>query len=103
MRKAAVYMHGVFAGFLEELEFQKYYQFSYLPSYTGVPVSLTLPLRTEPYAFESFPPFFEGLLPEGVQLEGLLRLTKLDRSDCFGQLIHVGSDLVGAVTVEEVS
>jgi serine/threonine-protein kinase HipA len=52
------------------------------------------------YEFKTFPPFFDGLLPEGAQLEGLLRLKKLDRSDYFGQLISVGQDLVGAVTVE---
>jgi serine/threonine-protein kinase HipA len=102
MRKAAIYMHGILAGYLEEIEFQKYYRFFYHPDYKGPAVSLTLPLQTEPYDFESFPPFFEGLLPEGVQLEGLLRLAKLDRSDYFGQLMHVGKDLVGAVTVEEV-
>ena len=33
-------------------------------------------------------------------LEGLLRRTKLDRSDLMSQLIAVGKDLVGNVTVE---
>jgi len=103
MRKAAIYMHGILTGYLEELDYQKHYRFSYQPDYKGAPVSLTLPLRTKSYDFENFPSFFEGMLPEGVQLEGLLRLAKLDRSDCFGQLVHVGKDLVGAVTVEEVS
>lgn len=102
MRSAAVYMHGILAGYLEELEFQKHYRFSYQRTYKGPPVSLTLPFQENPYDFTAFPSFFEGLLPEGIQLEGLLRLAKLDRSDCFGQLIHVGNDLVGAVTVEAV-
>jgi serine/threonine-protein kinase HipA len=35
-------------------------------------------------------------------LEGLLRQKKIDRSDLFFQLVAVGGDLVGAVTVEEV-
>ena len=30
-----------------------------------------------------------------------LRQAKIDRSDCFAQLLAVGGDLVGAVTVEE--
>jgi len=40
-------------------------------------------------------------LPEGFQLEALLRRKKLDRNDHFGQLLLVGGDTVGAVTVRE--
>jgi len=32
-------------------------------------------------------------------LEGLLRQCKIDRTDLFGQLLAVGGDTVGAVTV----
>ena len=64
-------------------------------------MSLTLPVRPAPYEFETFPAFFDGLLPEGLNLEALLKLAKLDAGDCFGQLVTVGGDLVGAVTVEE--
>ncbi|WP_235893039.1 HipA N-terminal domain-containing protein, partial [Flavobacterium franklandianum] len=40
------------------------------------------------------------LLPEGVMLEGLLRIVKIDKKDYFSQLIATGNDLVGAVTVK---
>ena len=40
-------------------------------------------------------------MPEGFQLEALLRQRKLDRNDRFGQLLQVGADTVGAVTVNE--
>jgi serine/threonine-protein kinase HipA len=30
-----------------------------------------------------FPPFLEGLLPEGYNLEALLRALKIDRNDHF--------------------
>jgi HipA-like protein len=33
-------------------------------------------------------------------LEGLLRQTKLDRDDLMGQLLAVGGDVVGNVTIE---
>ena len=62
-----------------------------------------MPLSQREYEFESFPPFFDGLLPEGYQLEGLLKIGKIDRNDFFTQLISVGDDLVGNVTVKEVS
>ena len=75
------------------------YAFSYEPGYESTPVSLTMPVRSEPYRFEQFPPFFDGLLPEGWQLEALLKHRKLDRTDYMGQLLAVGGDTVGAVTV----
>ena len=34
-------------------------------------------------------------------LDGLLRQRKIDRDDLFGQLVAVGEDVVGAVTVFE--
>lgn len=100
MRKARVSVHGVEAGVLEKLKSKKY-KFSYLTDYHGAPVSLTMPLTNQSYEFDVFPPFFEGLLPEGIMLEALLRKYKIDRNDYFEQLIKVGQDVVGAVTIEE--
>ncbi len=71
MRRANVYMQGVFAGILTE-EAQDAYVFAYAPDYNGPPISLTMPVRSDPYGFDTFPAFFDGLLPEGVLLEGLL-------------------------------
>ena len=101
MRQSKVFMHGQIAGTLMETDTG--YSFLYQNGYTGEPVSLTMPIQTKEYYYSSFPPFFDGLLPEGVQLEAMLRLKKLDRNDLFGQLIAVGTDLVGAVTVENSS
>ncbi|MCJ8499682.1 HipA N-terminal domain-containing protein [Desulfatitalea alkaliphila] len=101
MRKADVFMHEVHAGILEELSPGTRYRFTYDPVYEGSPVSLTAPVRPEPYEFEVFPPFLEGLLPEGYNLEALLRALKIDRRDLFSQLLAVGKDMVGAVTVRE--
>lgn len=99
MRKAMVSVNGIPAGILEELPGGKY-QFSYCGEYQGPPVSLTMPLNKTRYEFGTFPPFFEGLLPEGVMLEALLRKYKIDRQDFFSQLLLVGQDVVGAVTIE---
>ena len=80
MRKAEVFMHGVQAGVLEELVPGKSYR---------------------EFFFQNFPPFFDGLLQEGILLEGLLKQKKIDKYDYFSQLVAVGNDLVGAVTVQE--
>lgn len=99
MKKAIVYVHNIEAGILEEVEQGKVYKFSYSADYAGASVSLTMPVTTKPYTYDRFPPFFDGVLPEGMQLEGLLSHAKIDRSDLFSQLTAVGADLVGAVTV----
>ena len=100
MRKADVFMHGVHAGVLKEITPRTAFQFIYDADYGGPPVSLTTPVRPEPYAYDTFPPFLEGLLPEGYNLEALLRALKIDRQDLFSQLLAVGMDMVGAVTVQ---
>ena len=100
MRKAEVCQQGVLAGILEEAD-RSHYQFTYAAGYRGEPISLALPVRESPYAFDRFPPVFEGLLPEGVQLEALLRIHKVDKGDLFQQLLLVGEDVVGSLTVRE--
>lgn len=99
-RYAEVYQHGIPAGHLIELESGQW-RFQYLPNYKGQAVSLTMPVRPEPYYHDQFPAFFDGLLPEGPQLEALLRKHKIDRNDGFKQLITVGADMVGSLSVFE--
>lgn len=92
-------MHGRLAGQLAEESPGGACRFQYAAGYDGPPISQTLLVKEAAYDFPGFPPFFDGLLPEGWQLEALLRKAKLDRSDRFGQLLAVGGDVVGAVTV----
>lgn len=103
MRKAKIFVNNVPAGVLTELDNNVGYSFEYFAEYTGPVISLTMPVTQKNYYFKSFPPFFDGLLPEGPQLEALLRHAKLDRYDYMGQLIKVGADFVGTVTVEAMS
>jgi len=102
MRKADVFVHGVRAGLLEEIRINRVYRFSYDQDYEGPPISLTMPLKGKSHLFDRFPSFFEGLLPEGYNLEALLRTLKIDRRDPFRQLMAVGADTGGAVTVREI-
>jgi serine/threonine-protein kinase HipA len=102
MKKAKVYINGAEAGILSEIEFGKKYRFEYMENYKGDPVSFTMPVSHPIYEFSSFPPFFDGLLPEGYQLDGLLKFAKIDRNDLFSQLVAVGDDLVGNVSVKEI-
>jgi serine/threonine-protein kinase HipA len=103
MRKAKVFVKGVEAGILTEIVQGKEYVFEYPDDYAGLEVSRTMPTREKAYKFDRFPPFFEGLLPEGIQLEGLLKIRKIDKHDYLSQLIAIGEDMVGVVTVKEVA
>jgi len=101
MRKANIYFNGIIAGILEETSPDQY-RFTYSPEYNGEPISLTMPIKKTVYEFNQFPIVFEGLLPEGILLEALLRKYKLNKNDYFGQLLVTGKDLVGAITVEKI-
>lgn len=102
-RVAEILQKGVPAGRLRSgEEGGDAWTFTYEPGYQGPPVSLTLPVRAEAYGFPRFPAFLEGLLPEGTQLEALLRAHKIDRHDAFRQLVTVGADMIGSLSVREI-
>ena len=102
MRKAKIFVKGVEAGTLTEVIRENEYVFEYLDKYEGTGVSRTMPSDVRVYKYNKFPPFFDGLLPEGFQLEGLLKIRKIDKNDFFSQLIAVGDDLIGVITVKEI-
>ena len=99
MRKAIVYVHNNRAVVLTLISPTEFY-FEYDDNYKRDLVSLTMKKKKKKYSYNSFPPFFDGLLPEGLMLEGLLKNTSIKPNDYFSQLLEVGSNLVGAVTVK---
>ena len=101
MKSARIFQKDQLAGMLEARD-NGSYQFTYEPGYHGEPVSLTMPTSQPVWEFPRFPALFEGLLPEGIQLDALLRIRKLDQHDLFGQLLEVGHDVVGSLRVETV-
>jgi serine/threonine-protein kinase HipA len=102
MKSATILVHNLKAGILQQ-DSPKSFSFTYDDGYTQEPVSLTMPVTKKCYTFTNFPPFFEGLLPEGIMLEGLLKINKIDKNDYLSQLIAVGNDVIGAVTIKIVT
>ena len=99
MKSAQIFQKNRLAGLLEARD-DGSYRFIYNVGYRGEPVSLTMPTSQPVWEFPHFPAPFEGLLPEGVQLDALLRIRKLDKNDLFGQLLAVGQDVVGSLRIE---
>ncbi|HMJ03124.1 MAG TPA: type II toxin-antitoxin system HipA family toxin [Conexibacter sp.] len=64
------------------------------------PISLSLPLRDEPYAPTESRAFFEALLPEGAVREQVARQLRLAPGDTYGLLEQLGRDCAGALQIE---
>ena len=101
MRKASVFIHDRFAGTLEEHD--NGYSFSYASDYldqkNAEAISLSLPLRSEPYGDKRLFPFFDGLVPEGWLLDIAEQTWKIDPRDRMGLLLACCHDCIGAVSV----
>ena len=65
MKSAKIYMYERYAGMLKEDEngFSFVYDPSYLQQPDAEPISLSMPLRKEPYEDKVLFPFFDGLIP----------------------------------------
>ena len=69
----------------------------------GPPVSLTLPVRAEPYDTKGLGPFFENFLPVGWLLELATTKLKISKDDAFGLLLATCADCVGDVEVHPLT
>ena len=102
-RKASVYVRDTYAGVLSETD--SGYTFSYDRAYMlradATAVSLTLPLREEPYRSSTLFSFFDGLIPEGWLLNVISRNWKLLPTDRFGLLLKACKDPIGNVSIME--
>lgn len=102
-RTAHIYVRDQFAGILSETD--EGYSFSYDTEYLNNPkasaVSLTMPLRSQPYQSRILFPFFDGLIPEGWLLEVVSKNWKINPKDRFGILLVACRDCIGNVSVRK--
>lgn len=73
------------------------YDRAYLASKSSRPLSLSLPLRSEPYIDRDFRPFFEGMVPEGPVRTELAHRVQVPVSDGLRLLERIGGECVGAL------
>lgn len=96
-----VYLHRDLVGCLERLP-QAELSFAYDPAWVergGAPLSLSLPVRGEPFADAECRPFFSGLLPEGEFLRAVARALHVSASNPFSVLEEIGGECAGAVSL----
>lgn len=103
-RKGKVYYKNSYAGLVWQDEDGYGFQYAgeYLQKMDAAPVSLTLPLRTEPFVQPTMLPFFDGLIPEGWLLEITVKTWKVNPNDRMGLLLLACKDCIGAVHIEPI-
>lgn len=104
MRKAEIKINDITAGILIQNEegYQFIYVKTYLNSENPMPVSLTLPLQTNPFTAKVLFPFFDGLIPEGWLLDIAKKNWKLNPRDRMGLLLNCCKDCIGAISVYQL-
>jgi serine/threonine-protein kinase HipA len=62
------------------------------------PLSVTMPLRADPYPSDVISPWLANLLPEEEQLQVLTRSLGLNQADVLAVLAEIGGDTAGALS-----
>ena len=84
------------------LDDRKRFCFQYDPPWlerSRIPLSLSLPLRREPYLNDESHPFFANLLPEERVRAVIARNLGVSTNNDFGILERIGGDCAGAITL----
>jgi serine/threonine-protein kinase HipA len=63
------------------------------------PISISMPLKSDRIASETFLPWAANLLPEAEQLRTLGQILGMARSDVIGLLSAIGGDTAGALSI----
>ena len=100
-KRGKVFVEKNFAGIIEQKEglYSFAYDEDYLKSENPKPVSLTLPLRKEPFEQKTMIPFFDGLIPEGWLLNIITDNWKINQRDRMGLLLLACKDCIGDVSI----
>ena len=83
-------------------EFSAEFRYSedYLNAPDAMPISLSMPLRSEAYDTANTRNFFEGLLPEGFLRRTVAENNRTDAGDYLSLLEMLGSECLGAIQIK---
>ena len=100
-----VFLHDTFAGELR-VDQEGALSYKYADRYvreSGIPISLSMPLRLEYSYRDESEAYFQGLLPEGSQKLAMALAMKISPSDHLSMLGALGKDCLGAISITEES
>ena len=99
MEKMNVLIEGAHTGALQQDDSGSL-SFRYVEGYSGIPLSLAMPVRNQAYGDKQVRPFLFGLLPDSEEVRKSLA-SEFDVSprNPFALLRHVGLDCPGAVQI----
>lgn len=106
MRQCEILLHDRRVGVLTETG-EGEYVFSYDKAYAeepnSLPISLTLPVREQPYESPYLFPVFANMLSEGANRMAQSQLFHIDERDDFGIMLETClHDTIGAITVRPI-
>ena len=104
MKQAKVHFQDTLAGILTEDE--NGYTFVYSEAYiaeNGMPISLTMPLQSNPFKSDNMFPFFDGLIPEGWLLDIAQENWKINPRDRMSLLLACCKDCIGAISIVDIT
>ena len=104
MKKGNVYINNLLAGQIIQTENEYIFKYDedYLSLENKESVSLTLPIRKEPYISKTLFPFFDGLIPEGYLLEIANKIYGIDPTNRMELLLTICKDVTGNVSIERI-
>jgi len=104
MRQGRVYLRNIPVGVISETDDGEYrfqYDTEYAADSNNEPVSLTLPLREEPFYSKVLFPCFFSLLSEGENRRAQADFLRIDPEDDFGIMLATATtDTIGAITIK---
>ena len=99
MKQMHVLLEGNMAGTLTQ-DASGQLSFSYTKGYSGVPLSLSMSHRNEPYGDKQMRPYLFGLLPDSEDVRKALAVEfEVSARNPFALLRHIGLDCPGAVQI----
>ncbi|MEI8173798.1 MAG: type II toxin-antitoxin system HipA family toxin [Deltaproteobacteria bacterium] len=83
----------------EQRRFVFQYETEWIEDSHAIPMSISLPLRLEPYAADSARPFFANLLPEGEIRRLITRRFGVSERNDYALLEKIGGECAGAFSI----
>ncbi|MBA4386846.1 MAG: kinase [Verrucomicrobia bacterium] len=102
MKRLIVYLNSERVGTLDEDD-SGLLEFCYAPAWTGrsnaMPLSRSLPLRSEPFRGKHARPFFAGILPDEGPRQQIASILGISERNDFAMLERIGGECAGAVSL----